>query len=57
MLDGKWISEFSECENIPKERCELQNGTFQNCESACRHEDEDIACTEQCVAVCEFELD
>jgi len=57
MLDGTWLKKFSECENIPKERCELQNGTFQECESACRHKKKDSICTEQCIAVCTFQLE
>lgn len=49
---GNWLQEFNECEAISKEQCSIINGTFNECESACRHEPESIACTLQCVQVC-----
>ena len=34
---GKWLPEFNECELISSEQCSIMNGTFKECESACRH--------------------
>jgi peptidoglycan-N-acetylglucosamine deacetylase len=56
--EGTWIVEHRECEYIPKGTCEEAGGVFQECASACRHEEAEegvpMACTMQCVQVCEF---
>ena len=49
---GNWLPEFNECEAISEKQCSIINGTFNECESACRHKPESIACTLQCVQVC-----
>ncbi|MGI0056043.1 MAG: hypothetical protein ACREAK_01580, partial [Nitrosarchaeum sp.] len=49
---GNWLQEFNECEAISEEQCSIINGTFNECESACRHTPESIVCTLQCVQVC-----
>lgn len=51
---GQWLSEFNECENISENLCTEMNGTFKECESACRHDPDAEMCTMQCVQVCEF---
>ena len=52
--DGTWINKYNECEYIPENVCTNANGVYNECESACRHEPEETACTKQCVTVCEF---
>jgi hypothetical protein len=49
---GNWLQEFNECELISAEQCSIMNGTFNECESACRHMPESDECTLQCVQVC-----
>lgn len=51
-FNGTWLQEFNECEGISEEQCHTMNGTFQECESACRHIPDAEICTAQCVAVC-----
>lgn len=51
---GTWVSDYDECEYMPENVCTNAGGTYNECESACRHELETTACTKQCVAVCEF---
>ncbi len=55
---GNWIAEHRECEFIPQEVCKEAGGIFQECASACRHqtaeEAEVMACTMQCIPMCEF---
>jgi peptidoglycan-N-acetylglucosamine deacetylase len=55
---GTWLPEHRECEYIPQDVCEEAGGKFQECGSACRHQEakngEVMACTMQCVQVCEF---
>jgi hypothetical protein len=52
-FEGTWVHE--ECEGINKESCELMQGTFNSCASACRHDPDAEMCTMQCVIVCSFE--
>lgn len=52
--DGTWINDHDECEYISENACISANGVYNECESACRHETGDVACTKQCVSVCEF---
>lgn len=49
---GNWLEEFNECESISLEQCSIMNGTFKECESACRHMPDAEICTKQCVQVC-----
>jgi hypothetical protein len=49
---GNWLEEFNECESISLEQCSIMNGTFKECESACRHIPDAEICTKQCVQVC-----
>ena len=51
---GKWLPGFNECENISEDRCSEMNGTFKECESACRHNPDAEMCTMQCVLVCKI---
>ena len=50
---GTWLSNFNECEYISQTWCEENDGTFFECESACRNTGAEI-CTLQCVPVCKF---
>ena len=50
---GQWLPEFNECEYISEEQCSDMNGTFKECESACRHDPDAEICTMQCVQVCQ----
>jgi len=55
---GTWLTVVNECEYINEDQCDVQDGTFHECGSACRHqEDEATVCTLQCVPYCEIELD
>lgn len=51
---GNWIEQYQECEMINNDWCKENNGTFNECASACRHDLEAEICTLQCVFVCEF---
>lgn len=54
-LGGIWVEGYDECEYISIEDCEAIDGTFNECESACRHNvNEDTVCTMQCIPVCRF---
>ena len=50
--DGKWLSDYNECEGISEEQCSVMDGDFNECESACRHMPDSEMCTLQCVQVC-----
>jgi len=52
---GKWIESAKECEGISKTTCDELEGTFLECESACRNNPEAQVCTMQCVQVCKFQ--
>jgi len=49
---GNWLQEFNECEMISSEQCSIMNGTFKECESACRHMPDAEVCILMCVPVC-----
>lgn len=49
---GIWLSEFNECEHIRPEICKNMGGVFDECASACRHQQGERVCTLQCVGVC-----
>lgn len=51
-FNGTWLLGFNECEVISEEQCSIMNGTFNECESACRHMPNSEMCTMQCVPVC-----
>lgn len=51
---GIWIESTDECENISKDVCELEDGKFNECASACRNDPQSSFCTLQCVLVCDF---
>lgn len=51
---GNWLDDFSQCENVDKEWCEFNGGTFSECGSACRNNPEAEICTLQCVQFCQF---
>lgn len=53
-INGKWIGDAKECEEITKEQCEILNGEYEECASACRNDPEAQFCTMQCVQVCKF---
>jgi len=51
-----WLSKYNECEGttLTEAFCKKEGGTFNGCESACRHEDPNGICTTECIAVCKF---
>lgn len=51
-----WLSKYNECEStvLTETFCKKEKGTFNECESACRHEDPNGICTTECIAVCKF---
>jgi hypothetical protein len=51
---GTWLAEYNECEYISQETCEEARGKFDECGSACRHEEEMGPCTLNCVPYCAF---
>lgn len=52
--NGLWIEGKQECESISKEQCTSIGGEFNECASACRHDEKAEICTMQCVLVCEL---
>lgn len=52
---GVWIEDHKECENLSRSLCESMGGEFESCESACRHDADDVVCMTVCVEVCEFD--
>ena len=53
LIGGTWLDQHNECEMISENICDLFDGEFYECGSACRHEDdEDMPCTLQCVPYC-----
>jgi len=50
--NGKWISDYNECEGITNNTCNLLNGEFNHCASACRHDPKATICALNCVPVC-----
>lgn len=53
-VDGNWLSEFQECEYIEKDWCVEMEGEFDECTSACRHDELAEMCIDVCVPVCAF---
>lgn len=55
---GEWLADYQECEYVNQEWCQSQGGIFNECGSACRHQEdsegESIICTMQCVPICKF---
>lgn len=51
-LGGKWIANFSECEVPSKEACDELGGSYDECDSACRHDPGGGPCIAVCVQVC-----
>lgn len=51
--NGNWLNDFKECEYVGKEWCDNRGGKFDQCASACRHEESEV-CTKQCVSVCQL---
>ncbi|MFA7049927.1 MAG: hypothetical protein WC164_02330 [Patescibacteria group bacterium] len=51
---GTWLEDFSECEFVSENWCLENNGTFNECESACRHDEEAEMCILMCVPVCKL---
>lgn len=51
---GVWVDNFSECEYVSEDWCLENNGTFNECESACRNDAEAEICILMCVPVCKF---
>lgn len=54
LFNGKWLSDYNECEGISQDQCKATNGTFYECESACRNDPNAEFCTLQCVQVCKY---
>lgn len=52
--NGKWLADVKECEYVSKEWCDQQEGVFEECGSACRHNPDAEICTKQCVIFCKF---
>ena len=55
VAQGKWLAEFSECEDVSQDWCVTNGGQFKECESACRHDPKASVCILMCVPVCQFE--
>jgi len=54
--EANWLEKESECENTTKTWCEVNQGQFSECESACRHDHDPLTiCTAQCIGVCSFD--
>ena len=53
-LDGRWIEEKKECEQMDAQTCKAQGGQFNECASACRNNPEADICFQVCVPVCSF---
>lgn len=56
---GSWLEKYHECENgIDQSSCTTLNGKFNDCESMCRHDENNgkvmKACPMICVKVCKF---
>ena len=54
ILGGTYLSKYHECEYIDTEACEIMSGTFNECESACRHDPSAEVCIDVCVPVCKI---
>jgi hypothetical protein len=51
---GTWVEGYNECEWISEDKCTELGGSFNECDSACRHEEGLVPCTMNCVQVCKF---
>ncbi|MBD3269898.1 hypothetical protein GF376_00030 [Candidatus Peregrinibacteria bacterium] len=51
---GTWLEEFNECESVSESWCSQNSGNFNDCASACRHDESAEICIEVCVPVCSF---
>ena len=51
---GTWLEEYTECEYLAEATCVEMGGVFNECDSACRHATEPVACTMNCVQTCSF---
>jgi len=54
-VEGIWLTQVNECEYMEQSACENAGGTFNECGSACRHEEDAVVCTLECVPYCDFE--
>lgn len=53
---GLWNSDYDECTNIASDDCIAIGGTFNECASPCRHdEDENAPCILMCLQLCTFD--
>ena len=52
---GKWLEEHQECEFMGEKTCTELGGTFNECASACRHDENAMVCVMMCVPLCKFE--
>lgn len=51
---GTWLEKYQECEHINRRICTNFGGSFNECESPCRHDPTADKCITLCVAVCKF---
>ena len=51
---GTWLEKYQECEHITRQICTNFGGTFNECDSPCRHDPAADKCITLCVAVCTF---
>lgn len=58
--EGKWLSEYKECEwsvglvEVLQNICQKMNGVFNSCASPCRHNSSNGSCIASCDFVCSF---
>ncbi|MCB9809402.1 S-layer homology domain-containing protein [Candidatus Peribacteria bacterium] len=53
---GNWLSAYSECEYGDESFCSTWGGSFNDCASPCRHDEDAAVCILMCVATCQFTL-
>jgi hypothetical protein len=55
---GKWLANYNECEaasgGLDESTCKEHGGSFNECDSACRHDPNAQGCIEVCINVCKF---
>ncbi len=51
---GSWLPKYDECEGVSESWCTSAGGSFNECESACRHDAPGTPCILLCVPVCAF---
>lgn len=49
---GTWLKNYLECENIDRDVCNRLGGSFNECDSPCRHDTSADLCITLCVRVC-----